>query len=195
MDHTVLKGILGRILKDKQVLNVLNKIIDHPLPGTLPNKGLPIGNLTSQHFANVYLGVLDHEIKDKQGVKPYLRYMDDMLIFASNKKELYSVLDRMEKFLKLHLQLSLKPSATQIAPVTEGVPFLGFRIFPGLIRLNPRSLRRYRKRLHEREFDYKTGKIDVETLTASVQSMIAHMRHTDTLRLRQSLLPASLALG
>ena len=195
VDHSILKGILWRILKDKQVLNILDKIIDHPLPGALPDKGLPIGNLTSQHFANLYLGELDHEIKERQGIKPYLRYMDDMLFFAVSKNELHSILGKMEDFLKIHLQLNLKPSATQIAPVTEGAPFLGFRIFPGLIRLNPRSLRRYRKRLRQRELAYKSGNINVEDLTTSVQSMIAHMRHADTLRLRQSLLPASLALG
>jgi len=195
VDHTVLKGILRRILKDWQVLNVLDKIIDHPLPGTLPGKGLPIGNLTSQHFANLYLGELDHELKDKQGINLYFRYMDDMLLFAASKKELHSMLGRMEDFLKLYLQLSLKPSATKIAPVTEGISFLGFRIFPGLIRLNSQSLRRFRRGLHQREFVYKSGKINVEDLTTSVQSMIAHMQHGDTLRLRQSLLSASLALG
>ncbi len=195
VDHSVLKDILRRILKDKNVLSILDKVIDNPLPGPLPGKGLPIGNLTSQHFANLYLGELDHEIKDRQGIRPYLRYMDDMLFFAKTKKELRALLVRTADFLQDRLRLALNPVATKIAPVTEGVPFLGFRIFPNLIRLNSRSLRRYRKRLRQMESAYESSKTDVDGLTASIQSMIAHMSHGDTLRLRQSMLPCSMASG
>ncbi|ACF47377.1 RNA-directed DNA polymerase (Reverse transcriptase) (plasmid) [Prosthecochloris aestuarii DSM 271] len=195
VDHTILKRLLWRLIKDKPVLNLLDRIIDHPLPGALPGKGLPIGNLTSQHFANLYLGELDHQLKDRMGVKAYLRYMDDMLIFADDKSRLHELVTGIEDFVKQHLQLSLRPSATLVAPVSEGVPFLGFRIFPGLVRVNGQALRRFRHRLRLHEKAYQTGKMDVESLTASVQSMIAHLQHADTHRLRQSLLSSSCALG
>lgn len=195
VDHAILKRLLRRLIKDEAVLNLLDRIIDHPLPGAQPGKGLPIGNLTSQHFANLYLGELDHQIKDRMGVKAYLRYMDDMLIFAPDKSRLHDLIDHIENFAGQRLQLSLKPAATVIAPVSEGVPFLGFRIFPGLIRLNGQTLRRFTHCLRLQEQAYQTGKKDVESLTASVQSMIAHLRHADTHRLRQSLLPLSCALG
>ncbi|MBT7306610.1 MAG: RNA-directed DNA polymerase [Gammaproteobacteria bacterium] len=195
VDHAVLKQLLRRILKDRPMLDVLDKIIDHPLPGAAPGKGLPIGNLPSQYFANLYLGELDHELKDRYGIKAYLRYMDDMLVFAQDKQQLHDVLATIEHFIEVKLQLKLKPSATCIAPVTEGVPFLGFRIFPGLVRLNAQSLRRFRRRLSLCEQEYRLGKIDVDQLAASVQSMLAHLQHADTHRLRQSLLSSSFALG
>jgi len=195
VDHDVLKQILRQFLKDKPLLGVLDRIIDHPLPGALTGKGLPIGNLTSQYFANLYLGELDHFLKDKLGVKAYLRYMDDILIFADNKTECHKLLAIIEAFIEQHLKLQLKPSATLIAPVSEGIPFLGFRIFPNLIRLNGQSLRRFKRRLCLQERACKSGKLDVGHLSTSVQSMVAHLQHADTHRLRQSLLPSSLALG
>lgn len=195
IDHAVLKSMLGQILKDRPLIELLERIIDHPLPGVLPGKGLPIGNLTSQHFANLYLSELDHQLKDRQGLKAYLRYMDDMLIFAEDKAQLHAIQRSLEEFIGGRLQLQLKLSATRLAPVSEGVPFLGFRIFPGLIRLNRQSLQRFRHRLYQRQQDYLSGKIEVEGVAASVTSMIAHMAHANTHRLRQSFLPSSLPQG
>jgi len=195
VDHQILKQLLQRIIKDAPLLSLLNRIIEHPVPGNLAGKGLPIGNLTSQHFANLYLGELDHELKDRQSIKAYLRYMDDMLLFAHNKDELHQMLQQLEIFISERLALSLKPTATLLAPVSEGIPFLGFRIFPQLIRLNRQSLRRFRRRLRKLEQAYQCGTISIESLTASVQSMIAHIRHANTRRLQQSLLGPSLPLG
>jgi RNA-directed DNA polymerase len=120
--------------------------------------------------------------------------MDDLLRFG-DKAELRQRLVDVERFIGERLHLRLKDSATRLAPVTEGVPFLGFRIFPGLVRIDRHSLRRFRRRLREREQRYLAGELDVAQLAASAQSMVAHLRHADTLRLRQSLLPRSLALG
>jgi len=195
IDHKILKHILQRIIKDARLLALLNQIIDHPLPDSPLGKGLPIGNLTSQHFANLYLGKLDHELKDKQAIKGYLRYMDDMLLFATDNNTLHQYLQQLESFIQEQLGLKLKPSATLIAPVSEGVPFLGFRIFPNLIRLNRQTLHRFRRRKISYEHAYKCGKLDVEKLTASVQSMIAHIQHANSRRLQQSLLLSSLPLG
>lgn len=195
IDHSILQRLLRRIIKDRDLLNVLDKIILHPLPDTMLGKGIPIGNLTSQHFANLYLGELDHHLKERCNIKAYLRYMDDMVIFADDKRQLHKALGVIEEFIASDLHLSLKPSATLIAPLTEGLPFLGFRIFPKLIRLNKQGLRRFRRRLRLHEKAYQSGEIDVEILTASVQSMIAHMHHADTQRLRQSLLSSSFVIG
>jgi len=85
IDHEILKQLLQKIIKDAHLQALLNQIIDHPLPDSPLGKGLPIGNLTSQHFANLYLGKLDHELKDKQAIKGYLRYMDDMLLGSPYK--------------------------------------------------------------------------------------------------------------
>ncbi|MCK5717948.1 MAG: RNA-directed DNA polymerase, partial [Thiomargarita sp.] len=195
IDHEILKQLLHKLIKDARLLKLLHQIIDHPLPGSLPNKSIPIGNLTSQHFANLYLGKLDHELKEQQKVKGYVRYMDDMLLFAQNKNELHRLQHQLEDFISHKLALRLKPSATILAPVSEGIPFLGFRIFPQLIRLNQHTLQRFRRRKRMYEHAYQCGKIDMATLSISVQSMIAHIQHANTRRLQQSLLMPSLPLG
>lgn len=150
---------------------------------------------TSRQRDESWRALLDHELKERQGIKAYLRYMDDMVVFAQSKRELHHTLAVIEAFIQRNLQLRLKPSATRLAPVTEGLPFLGFRIYPSLIRLQAKSLRRFRRRIRENEQTYQKGGIKIEDLTASTQSMIAHMRHANTLRLRQSLLSSSLAQG
>ena len=195
VDHAILKRLLRRIFKDRQLLSLLDRIIDHAPPGSMPGKGVPIGNLTSQHFANLYLGELDHEMKDRRRAGAYMRYMDDMLLFANDKQELHRHLLYLDDFARNRLALSLKVGATVIAPVCDGVPFLGFRVFPNLIRLQRKSLTRFRRRLRSRESAYLRGGLDIEDLMCSVQSMIAHMNHADTLRLRRSLLRGSLDLG
>lgn len=195
IDHGVLKTLLARLFKDPPLQELLSRIIDHGPPDAAPGKGLPIGNLTSQHFANLYLGELDHYLKERLGVKGYLRYMDDQLLFAEYKPALYEGLAASRDFLRDRLRLELKDQATRIAPVTEGIPFLGFRIYPGVIRLNPRTLRRFRRQLRGRERAWRAGRLEVEDLTNSVASLYAHVAHADTRRLRRRLVEDSLVLG
>ncbi len=195
VDHGILKQLLRRIIKDAQLLTLLDRIIDNATPEAPVGKGLPIGNLTSQHFANLYLGQLDHYIKERLGLPAYVRYMDDMLLFETGKKELWQQLYKLESFIRDQLALTLKPQATLLAPVAEGIPFLGVRIFPGLIRLQNKSKYRFKRRLKKKEQAYLKGKIDMEELTVSIQSMIAHIDHADTRRYRQSFVETSLPLG
>ncbi len=195
VDHGILKTLVRGIIKDKRLLHLLDTIIDHSAPGSLPGKGLPIGNLSSQHFANLYLGELDRCLQERLGVKAYVRYMDDMLLFGAGKKELWRLLARVEEFLYHDLALELKPAATIVAPVTEGIAFLGFRVYPGVTRLQRKTERRFRRKLRAGEDAYLAGKIDVEQLAVSVQGAVAHISHADTGRLRQALLLASLPLG
>lgn len=89
VNHTILKTLLRRILKDPQVVTLLDQIIDAVPPEYPSGVGIPIGNLTSQHFANLYLGELDHFVKDQLGIKGYVRYMDDFLIFGNQKTILF----------------------------------------------------------------------------------------------------------
>jgi len=195
VDHAVLKALLARLFKDIPLLTLLNRIIDHAPPGAAPGKGLPIGNLTSQHFANLYLGELDHHLKERLQVKGYLRYMDDLLLFADDKPTLHQWLAAIGRFLQDNLRLELKEKATVLAPVTEGIPFLGLRIYPGVLRLNQRTLRRFCRKVRGRERAYRAGRLDLATLTQSVASLYAHVAHADTLPLRRRLLQGSLDLG
>ena len=187
MDHDRLRALLGRMFKDKPLLDLLGRIIAHSPPGAEPGRGLPVGNLTSQHFANLYLGELDHHLKERERVKGYLRYMDDLLLFADEKPSLHLLHAKIGRFLDERLRLTLKEEATRLAPVGEGIPFLGFRIYPGLIRLSPRTLRRFHRQVREGERRFAAAEIDLAALTDSVASLYAHVSHADTLTLRRRM--------
>ena len=185
VDHAVLRTLLGRLFKEKALLDLLDRIIAHAPPDAAPGKGLPIGNLTSQHFANLYLGELDHHIKERLRVKGYLRYMDDFLLFADDKPTLHSLLADIRRFLAERLCLTLKEEATLLAPVTEGIPFLGFSIYPGLIRLNRRTRQRFCSKALALERYHARGLVDHATLSSTAASLYAHVAHADSYRLRR----------
>ena len=195
VDHEVLKALYRRKLKDRALLALLDRIVDHPLPGGSPGKGLPIGNLTSQYFANLYLGELDHFVKERLRLRGYLRYMDDFAVFADSKARLHAALAAIREFLAGTLRLELREERTRLAPATQGAPFLGFRVFPGVVRLDGRKLARLRRRLRGREAAYRAGAMEEDALARSVQSMIGHIAHVDSLEVRRRLFAASLELG
>jgi len=159
IDHKILKLILAKKFKDPDLLRLLYIIISSSGPDS-NEKGLPIGSLTSQHFANLYLDVFDHYIKDSLRIKAYLRYMDDFILFSDEKPELHFLYVKMKNFLGSELQLQLKENATVLAPVTDGVPFLGFRIFPNMIRLKRENKKRALKKIKLVNKAFCSGKLD-----------------------------------
>ena len=158
-------------------------------------KGLPIGNLTSQYFANLYLGELDHFLKERLRIKGYVRYMDDFLVLAHEKACLHTTLATTRAFLRDVLRLDLKDEVVRIAPVTQGIPFLGFRIFPGLIRLEGKKWARFRRQVRVLEAQCACAMIDETTLARSVASMIGHVIHADSLAARRAFFAGSFSLG
>ncbi len=195
IDHEVLKSLLRGILKDEKLLSMIDIIIDHSVPGNSPGKGIPIGNLTSQHFANFYLGELDHFLKEECRIKGYLRYMDDFICFADDKHELLALVKKIRFFLAEKLKLVLKEKVTRIAPVQDGIPFLGFRIFPNLIRIQRANLIRLRRKIKRREREFEMGLITESELSDSVRSMIAHIQHSNSHHVRRKEFEASLSLA
>ncbi len=195
IDHQVLKKLLGRIIKDKKLLSLLDLIIDHAVPDSDPGKGIPIGNLTSQHFANFYLGELDHYLKEHCRLKGYVRYMDDFICFGQEKKILKDLLGQIRVFVDEKLKLILKDKVVRIAPVTEGVPFLGFRIFRKLIRLQRPNLVRFRKKIKKKERQFQSGLITESDLADSVNSMVAHIAHANSGMVRRREFEKSLSLA
>jgi retron-type reverse transcriptase len=195
VDHGQLRDLVAKLFKDQRLLDLLNRIIDHGPPDSPPGKGLPIGNLTSQHFANLYLGELDHFLKDGLRIKAYLRYMDDFVLFAADKPTLYQWLAELRALLMSRLRLALKEPAILLAPVTEGIPFLGFRIFPGLVRLNARSRRRFISKWRDLEASYAVGSVDADALSAASSSLFAHVGHADSYCLRKRGLARSIVDG
>ena len=174
-------------IKDKKVIELLFRIIGHPVPGNRPGKGLPIGNLTSQLFANIYLDKLDHFVKEDLKVKAYTRYMDDSVFFAMDKNILQELLYEINSFIRNKLLLTFNFKEIIIAPVTQGIPFLGSCIFPGVIRLKRKNFVRFLRMYKNRVNDYSCGIINQDFFNRSTGSMIAHISHANTYQLRKSI--------
>ncbi len=156
-DHDILFSQLQRLFKDKELLMLMKKIIDHGAPGSQSGKGLPIGNLTSQFWSNFYLGHLDLFIKHQLRVKGYIRYMDDMVLFADSIEDLQRYLCCIQGFVEQKLKLKLKEKATILSAVSHGIPYLGFRVWPNQIRLDSARKRRLLRRLKGIHSQLKAG--------------------------------------
>ncbi len=195
MDHTVLKRLLEMNFKDKDFLNLLNVIIDHKVPGYSHGKGLPIGSLTSQYFANFCLDYLDHFIKERVKIPGYVRYMDDFISFSNDKSELNEIHHEIENFLSENLLLCLKKKVTRLAPVTEGVPFLGFNIYPSIIRMRRENLVRMRNKVKRKEKKYMDGFISEKSLIQSINSMVSHVAHVHSREVRKDIFENSLKMA
>lgn len=174
ISHEILNDIIARTIKDPFILNLCAVIITKGGDGIT---GLPIGNLTSQFFANVYFDIFDHFIKEQLRVKHYVRYMDDFCVFSDDKEYLKNIRKEVTDFLNNKLRLEIKDKATLINNRLHGMPFLGVRIFPNLIRYRKENFNRSFKKLKTREWEYANGYIDYETYSSSMQSLTAHLTH------------------
>lgn len=202
IDHQVLLARLERRIFDPRVMSLVRRIIDHsneqpPAEFYFPGdnlftpferrRGLPIGNLTSQFWANVYLDPFDHHFRDELSVPGYIRYVDDFLVFSNDKEDLISM--REEACRRLSpMRFILNERKSRIYPVAEGIPFLGFRVFPHLRRLLPESVKRARRRMKRLAAEHQAGKIDMKAVSRSVSAWIAHAAHGDTVGLRRRVL-------
>ena len=186
IDRNILKEIFVRKFKDPDLLWLLSIIIDSA-QSDQSGKGIPIGSLTSQHFANLYLDRLDHYIKDSLRVKGYLRYMDDFILFGDEKANLHSLHIRIRNFLHDKLELELKDKATMFAPVQDGIPFLGFRIFPNLIRLKSENKRRAFNTLKARTRAFEAGEISESDYSRALMSITEHLKIADSYNLRKDV--------
>lgn len=169
------------------MLALLERIVRSPVEGAAPGKGLPIGSLTSQHLANYTLGHLDRLAKERLGLRRYVRYMDDIIAFAARKEPLHEALATLRVFARGELKLTLKESATRVAPVEEGIPFLGFRVFPATVRLGRAARLRFTRRLRAKEQAFARGEIDEAALAREAQSLVAHVAAADTAAFRRAL--------
>ncbi len=162
----------------------------------VPGRGLPIGNLTSQWFANLVLGRLDRFALALPGVKGYARYMDDFVLCGESKLDLRAAHAAVAGFLRDELGLELKERATILAPTSQGLPFLGWRVHAGALRIRRESLRHLRRRVRRRRFEWRYGRIDEARWLATLRAVATHLAQGDTLVLRrQWLATIELELG
>jgi retron-type reverse transcriptase len=201
IDIAILKQIIRRKLKCPDTLWLIDTILDTPsgerplidyFPGdTLLTplerlKGLPIGNLTSQFFANVYLNGFDRYIKGTLAVSKYLRYVDDFSLFSDDRDFLAYCRSEIEDYLTT-LRLKIHPIKSQLTQTKHGTMFVGFRVLPNQIRVRNYNLQMGRKRLKRLQTDYIQGKLSEFEVAQSLQSWNAHLAHGDTWRLRQQI--------
>lgn len=181
INHKILLDIIKRKISDNKLISVIEKIV------SIEKNGLPIGNLTSQFFANIYLDILDHYIKEKLKIKSYLRYMDDFIIFSNNKHKLKTIKTEIEFFLKNNLLLKLKEKATIINDCCNGINFLGFRIFPNYIRLKQENKKRILKKLKALQNAFIKGKLSEQKYYESINSYIAFLSYFPIKQLQKKI--------
>jgi RNA-directed DNA polymerase len=204
IDHAILRGQLAHVIRDDSTLWLCDRILDSGA-GVLAGeytpvcfsgddlfalarpRGLPIGNLTSQFWANVYLDPLDQFIKRRLSCKAYLRYVDDFALFSDDKRELAAwrkaVIERSAA-----LRLTLHEERAQARLVSEGISFLGFRVFPDHRRLNSRRGHYARRHLRILAGEVNAGRLPLAQLSASVRGWAAHAAHGNTWHLRRDVL-------
>lgn len=192
IDHLLLKHKLRQRIKDVKVLNLFNKIIDTappPMKLDLPTKrrtGIPIGNLTSQFLANLYLNDFDHYIKEELRVHAYLRYVDDFIILDDDKNRLHQFRIQIQEYLA-HNHLHLHPRKRHIMPTRRSLDVLGYFVYPNHRCLRNDNGHRFFRKLRGFAKAYAEGKINWEDFNPSVQSWIGHAKHADTYNLRAKI--------
>jgi len=183
IDHEILKKQLRKLIKDKRVIYLLDGIIDSY--ETTKSKGVPIGNLTSQFFANMYLASMDHYILEKLNPSAYCRYMDDFVIWASTKKQLKEILEKISAYVINSLNLTIKPPV--FGSSVSGLPFLGFLVKDKGIFLLKKSKRRVTKRMCEITALLNHGHITEEKAAERARSVFVAIALAKTNRFRKKL--------
>ncbi len=184
VDQDLLIKILQKKIKDKKVINLITLI----LKNFENDKGMPLGNLTSQFFANVYLNELDYFIKHKLKIKYYLRYVDDFVILHKDKKILNNHKTQINNFLKTELRLELHPDKSKIFHLYRGVNLLGLRVFYHHKLLRKRNLRQFYSKFNKLKTDYNQGKITKNNILESIQGWFGYAQHANTYKLRKNIL-------
>ena len=182
VDRKILFTILQRKIKDKKLLNLLNKIIY----STKGNKGLPIGNYTSQMLANIYLNEIDQYAKHVLKCKYYFRYMDDTIILFKTKKEAIDVLQKITIFLKENLKLELN-NKTQIFKSKQGVNFCGYKINEYRLKLRLRGKTNLKKKLKFLENNIKNGNMSTSTSYKYLSGHLGYIKIANTYNLENKL--------
>jgi hypothetical protein len=203
LDHARLREKISQVIEDKDVLWLVDQILSSgadalsdeytpvyfsgdDLYAVSRSRGLPIGNLTSQFWSNVYLSDLDHFVARELGCVAYLRYVDDFALFGDNKSQLHNwkqrVIDRLAKD-----RLIVHERQGQVLPTRCGIPWLGFVVYPTHRLLKRRNAIGFARKLRSMMKFYEQGRIVFDKLDASIQGWINHVRYADTWGLRKRI--------
>jgi retron-type reverse transcriptase len=187
VDHELLKGVIRRNIADAKVLRLIDTIIDSYNTDGEPGKGIPIGALTSQLFANVYFGPVDHWIKEQNPIKYYTRYMDDFVIIHNDKNFLKELLEKLEVFLHDKLKLTINPK-TAIYPGRHGIDFCGYRVWPSHVKPRKSTVKRAKRRFRKMSRIFPDNPGILEHAEASINSFLGYIKHCNGWQTTKSVL-------
>ncbi|MBI3398805.1 MAG: RNA-dependent DNA polymerase [Deltaproteobacteria bacterium] len=201
IDHEILFEKIQRKIKCKDTLRLIKTIIIHSnLQENVSDyfegddlfepfkrrRGIPIGNLTSQFFANIYLNDLDHYVKEVLKCRYYIRYVDDIAILDDSKERLWDIKGAIEKYLEKE-RLKSHPKKCMIFSVSMGTDMLGYRVFPAYRLLRKDNSMRFIRKLKNMSRLYREGILGWKDINPSVQSWLGHVKHADTYGLRKDI--------
>lgn len=184
IDPNILFNIMKKYIQDKKLLNLTHKFI---FDNRTENIGIPIGNYTSQFFANIYLNELDQYVKHQLKIKYYVRYMDDFIFLLKDKKSCIKVKKLVEEFVNNNLKLDLNEKS-RYYPCNQGVNFCGYRIWPTHRLLRNRCKRKILKKVRKWNIIWQSGNLDFSIVMPSLQSWIGHTKHADSYNFRKKVL-------
>jgi RNA-directed DNA polymerase len=184
IDHSVLIAAIKKKVRDKKVIWLIKKILKNCNPNS---KGMPLGNLTSQFFANVYLNELDYFIKHKLKVKYYIRYVDDFVILHESSKQLEYYRSAANAFLRSHLALQLHPDKTRIIRLKNKLTFLGFRIFYHHRLLKKQNINKMKRKSEYLTCMFAGGQISYDTVYDFFEGWMAYAKNANTYKLRMKV--------
>lgn len=179
VDHNILIGLLEERIADEKLLDLLKNIIQSFECG--PGKGMPLGNLTSQLFANVYMNPLDKFVKHKLKAKHYLRYADDFILLSNSQDELLGYLVEINQFLKSRLKLNLHPDKISVRKLNWGIDYVGYIVLPYYNLPRKKTVERIFKNLS------KSIAMDDDNLESRYQSYLGYLSYTSSYRIRGQL--------
>lgn len=201
IDHELLRAALARAVNDRRLMALIDRILAAHRDGVAQEwdgtgdlfavrervRGLPIGNLTSQFFANIHLHALDLFVKETLRVKGYVRYVDDFLLYGDDPAALRRQGREVRTFLR-GLRLEIHPDKYRFGPTAQGVDFCGFVVFPdGRVRLRADAVRRFTRRLRAQVHAVKRGRMELADLQKRTAGWIAHARSAQSVRLRAAI--------
>jgi retron-type reverse transcriptase len=190
IDHKILLNLLGKKIKDNNTMWLLEEIVESyssKYSNLFERKGVPIGNLTSQLFANVFMNEFDQFVKHKLKIKDYIRYTDDFVIVADNELFLKNLIPPIQLFLMKKLALKLHPRKVIIRKFHQGIDFLGYIVFPHHRLVRTKTRQRIFLKIRNQINNYKNGTIKKESLEQSLNSYLGVLSHADTYQLSKEL--------
>ena len=184
VNHEILLSIIKKKISDKRIVWLIKKILAN---SSSKSRGMPLGNLTSQFFANVYLNYFYWFVKNRLKAKYYIRYVDDFVIFERDKKQLGFFKDEINMFLKSKLKVQLHPDKSKILKSGNSINFLGFRVFYYNKLLKKSNIKKMKRKLKSLAQEYKLHRVDYDSVYDFLEGWTAYAKSANSYKLRRKI--------